>query len=151
MTRPRKDRIVKYPPVVRVFKPQGLPARLIEWIELSLDECEAMRLVDILGLRHEEAAEKMGISRPTLTRLVDSAHKKIATAIIKGKALWISEGPIQLENNRFFCQDCNNNWTSDTAENCPDCGSENLISWQQLQFSMHRNRRRNRYGLQTRR
>ncbi len=131
MTRPRKVRIVGYPPAVWFFKPQGIPTRDLEGVELSMDECEAIRLVDLGGLTHEEAAKRMEVSRPTLTRLVESAHKKIAVALFEGKALMVTEpsGNIILRNDRFYCQDCWNSWIARNARGCPECGSSNIIGW----------------------
>ena len=56
---------------------------------LNIDEYEAIRLADYRGLYHEKTAEQMGISRPTFGRILDSARRKVADAIINGKALQI--------------------------------------------------------------
>ncbi len=131
MTRPKKVRIVQCPPAVWAFKPQGIPAKVLDWVELTLDECEALRLVDFEGLTHEEAAEHMGISRPTLTRLIESAHKKISEALFEGKVLRIS-GPSEdtiLRNDRFYCRDCWHSWTARAVADCPDCGSNDVLRW----------------------
>jgi len=75
---------------VRYFKPQGIPMCALEEIELALDEVEAMRLTDIEDLYQAEAAERMGVSRQTLGNIIARAHKKVALAIMQGKALRIS-------------------------------------------------------------
>lgn len=62
----------------------------LEEIELALDEVEAMRLTDIENLYQAEAAVRMGISRQTLGTIIARAHKKVALAIMEGKALRIS-------------------------------------------------------------
>lgn len=92
MVRPRLCRRVRYRPGVTYFKPAGI--RMIELEEsiISIDEYEAIRLKDLEGLEQEEAAKKMGISRPTFQRLLTCARKKIADAIIKGKALRVEGG-----------------------------------------------------------
>ena len=59
---------------------------------MSLDEFEAVNLADYQGLYHEEAAQRMGISRPTFGRILGSARKKIANALVEGKALQIEAG-----------------------------------------------------------
>jgi len=56
---------------------------------MSLDELETIRLADYEGLYHENAAKQMGISRPTFGRILDGARRKVADAIINGKALQI--------------------------------------------------------------
>ena len=62
----------------------------LEEIELAQDEVEAMRLTDIEDLYQAEAAERMGVSRQTLGNIIARAHKKVALAIMQGKALRIS-------------------------------------------------------------
>jgi len=68
----------------------------LQHITLTFDELEAIRLTDLQGLYQEQAAEKMNISRQTLGRILESAHKKIADALVNGKALAIQGGPIEL-------------------------------------------------------
>ncbi len=72
----------------------------LEEVVMSLDEFEAMRLADLDGLYQEQAAEKMKVSRPTFSRIIDAAHQKLADAIVHGKALRIEGGPVQLEAHR---------------------------------------------------
>ncbi len=71
------------------FKPCGIPTHILENIELSKDEMEAIRLADFKGLYHEEAANKMEVSRPTFGRILNTARKKIADALINGKKIEI--------------------------------------------------------------
>ena len=59
---------------------------------MHVDEYEAVRLKDLEGLEQEDCAKKMNISQPTFHRLVLSARKKIADAIINGKAIRIEGG-----------------------------------------------------------
>ena len=73
---------------------------VLEEINLAMDEFEAIRLADLNGLYQEEAAKKMKISRPTFTRLIESAHKKIAEAIVKAKALKIEGGVYKMSGIR---------------------------------------------------
>ncbi|MDD4734788.1 MAG: DUF134 domain-containing protein [Kiritimatiellae bacterium] len=87
-------RRVERPPDVTYFKPAGTPVRLLQEIALTLDEYEAVRLADLEGLYQEQAAGKMGVSRPTFSRIVGSARKKIADALVNGKALRIGGGPV---------------------------------------------------------
>ncbi len=89
MSRPLKCRNVACEVPVLYFKPQGVPMGCLEEIGLALDEVEAMRLTDVEGLYQAEAAEKMGISRQTLGCIIARAHKKVATALLEGKALRI--------------------------------------------------------------
>lgn len=92
MVRPRLCRRVRFNPNVTYFKPRGIPLRELEETILNVDEFEAVRLKDLEGLEQEECAKKMNISQPTFHRLVLSARKKIADAIINGKAIKIEGG-----------------------------------------------------------
>jgi len=89
MTRPKKDRCLKFNPEVLYFKPRGIPLSTLEEEELFHDELEALKLHDVDGLDQIKAAKKMKISQPTFGRILDKAYKKIAVAIIKGKAIKI--------------------------------------------------------------
>jgi predicted DNA-binding protein (UPF0251 family) len=71
----------------------------LEEVVISIDEYEAIRLKDLEGLQQEEAAAKMGISQPTFYRLLTSARKKIAAALVMGKAIKIEGGTFILEGN----------------------------------------------------
>lgn len=89
MVRPKRFRCLQFSPEVLYFKPRGVPMSVLEEEELFHDELEALKLHDVDGLDHIEAAKKMKISQPTFGRILDKAYKKIATAIIKGKAIKI--------------------------------------------------------------
>jgi len=86
MPRPKKCRCVKCEPNAYYFKPRGIPLRLPEEVTLHLDELEAIRLADLGGLYQEQAAEKMNVSRQTFGRIIESAHKNVAEALVNGKA-----------------------------------------------------------------
>lgn len=50
---------------------------------------EAVFLMDYQGLYQADAAKNMNISRPTLSRIIKNARKKISTALISGYELVI--------------------------------------------------------------
>ena len=87
MPRPRCPRQVAFSPAVTYFKPAGIPLRELEELVLRPDELESLRLADLEGLYQEEAAERMGISRPTFARLVEAARRKVADALVNGRAI----------------------------------------------------------------
>lgn len=91
MPRPCKRRRIRGNPNSDYFKPAGIPIRLIDETLLNMDEFEAIRLIDFKEIPQEEAAEKMQISQPTLSRILKSARKKISDAIINGKAIKIEK------------------------------------------------------------
>ncbi len=80
---------------------------MLEEVILTVDEFEAIRLADLESLYQEQAAEKMDVSRQTFGRIIESAHKKVAEALVKGKALKIEGGEIEMaEMRKFRCYDC---------------------------------------------
>jgi len=89
MPRPKIPRCLRFKPNVYYFKPQGIPLRILEEINLFPDELEAQKLHEVDGLEQIEAAKKMKIPQPPFARLLQSAHKKIASAIVRGKAIRI--------------------------------------------------------------
>jgi predicted DNA-binding protein (UPF0251 family) len=89
MPRPRLFRKINFNPRITYFKPQGVPLRELELVALSGEEIEAYRLRYIDNLEQQAAAEKMRTSQSTYQRILHSAHKKIADALINGKAIKI--------------------------------------------------------------
>jgi predicted DNA-binding protein (UPF0251 family) len=92
--RPMKPRIIDEEPQIHRIIPLSLkegknPENYP--INMSYDEFEALRLVDYEGLLQQEASEKMGISRGTLWRCLDSARRKMAMLIVEGRELRIGE------------------------------------------------------------
>ncbi|AKG54350.1 UPF0251 domain protein [Dehalogenimonas sp. WBC-2] len=97
MARPIKCRAVEGVPGVVYFKPAGIPLRMIEDVELPVEEYEAIRLRDMAGLEQEDCAAQMGVSRPTFQRILNRARRHIAEAITQGKALKICGGNYSLK------------------------------------------------------
>jgi predicted DNA-binding protein (UPF0251 family)/predicted Fe-Mo cluster-binding NifX family protein len=94
--RPRKKRFVRSNPLARFYKPRGIPLRDMEIVTLKDEEWEAINLADYKGLKQEDAARLMGISRPTFSRLISSARKAVASALIEGAALEIGGGDFHI-------------------------------------------------------
>ena len=94
MPRPPCCRRVMGKPAASLFTPAGNQSRPGEQVVVSLDEFEAIRLADREGLKQEDAAEQMQISRPTFGRVLESAHRKVADALVHGKFLKIEGGPV---------------------------------------------------------
>ena len=92
MVRPRLCRNVEFNPQVNYFKPQGIPVRCLEVVQMSLEEMEALRLKNLEGLEQTEAAQKMNTSQSTFARILASANQKTANALINGKAIRIEQG-----------------------------------------------------------
>ncbi len=94
MPRPVNERRLCAAIPSRTLKPAGIPARNLEEVILGFDEAEALRLADLEGLYQEAAARRMGISRPTFGRIIESAHRKVADAILNGKVIRIIGGEV---------------------------------------------------------
>ena len=96
--RPMKPRFVRIVPGLTQFSPitsDGLPAPMGEPIYMTYDEFEAFRLIYHEGLNQEEAASKMGISRGTVWRCLESARSKIARMLVERRQLIIAPAPPQ--------------------------------------------------------
>jgi len=131
MARPRNCRRVGSMPESNYFKPRGIPLSMLEEVILNVDEFEAIRLADLQNLYQEQAAEKMNVSRQTFGRIVESAHKKVAEALVQGKALKIEGGEFEVASMRKFrCDDCEHSWElpygTGRPGNCPSCKSDNI-------------------------
>jgi predicted DNA-binding protein (UPF0251 family) len=130
MSRPSCCRKIGVLPTACRFVPDGVAHCDLEEVTLSVDEFEALRLADLEGLYQEEAAEKMGISRQTFGNIVAAARKKIAGALVNGKALTIGGGPVTVVGREFACRECGHAWTVACGEprpdSCPNCGSTDI-------------------------
>ncbi|MBD3360027.1 MAG: DUF134 domain-containing protein [Candidatus Buchananbacteria bacterium] len=89
MPRPRLYRKINFQPNVTYFKPQGVPMRFLEVVELTTEEAEALRLKNIENFDQATAAKKMNTSQSTFQRILNSAYKKISQALINGQAIKI--------------------------------------------------------------
>jgi len=119
MGRPKKCRWVETEPGVTFFKPRGIPLRSLQQIVITVDELEAMRLADYLEMTQEEVAQRMQVSRPTVTRMLSRAHRAVAEALVHGKAICIQGGDYRVGQQ---CQSCGQ-WSvlgeeGEAAEGC---------------------------------
>ncbi len=103
----------------------------LQRLSLALDEYEAIRLADYLGLDHTEAAQEMGISRSTFSRLIEKARQKTAQFFIEGKELCIEGGNIHFLGNVIRCHECGHMFNIDIGQSvskCPECHSAKLVN-----------------------
>jgi predicted DNA-binding protein (UPF0251 family) len=132
MARPQKNRIVGHDPDVCYFKPRGVPLKYLEEVHLTVDEMEALRLADLVGLSHEDAGRQMGVSRATFGRIVQRARHLVAEALINGMAIRVAGGNYRLQRGErtFRCCSCRHQWLdqecSGRPQLCPACGHEQL-------------------------
>ena len=103
MPRPRKCRKVCQMPHTREFRPVGAGARRTSVI-LTVDEYEAIRLIDHQGFSQEACSSYMLVARTTAQLIYNSARKKIAEALVEGLPLRIEGGDYQLcDGTEDFC------------------------------------------------
>ena len=88
------------------FKPYGMPLCKIELIILKFEEYESIRLVNYDRLPQDQAAVQMNVSRPTFTRIYNSALELIAKAFVEGKAIGIEGGNYELDKEWYRCRKC---------------------------------------------
>ncbi|TCD47451.1 DUF134 domain-containing protein [Chlorobium sp. N1] len=133
--RPVQCRCVGDLPRVTCFKPEGVAPSRLKDVVVTLDELEALRLADKLGHYHAEAAEFMKISRQTFGRILQSARRKVAEAIVEGKSICIEGGNITAHDGSgpasdpgvCVCLHCSyrsahHSGTPCRTERCPHCG-----------------------------
>ena len=94
--RPIKSRIVHKDPGTKQFSPRGTRGRP-GYNQLKIEELEAVRLIDHMGLKQTEAAEAMGISQQTFSRILRNARKGIAEALVLGRIIKVSGGVFKIE------------------------------------------------------
>ena len=96
MPRPKRPRRISFLPSVSYFKPAGVALGGLEEVRLTVDELEALRLVDLKGWEQEKAARQMKVSQSTLQRILSQARLKVAEALVKGKAIKIKGGEVMM-------------------------------------------------------
>ncbi len=100
MPRPLCPRRISHRPPATYFKPAGVPLRDLVEIELAADELEAIRLADHEDLYNTQGAQRMGVSRQTFDRILTRARRKIAGALVQGRALRVLQAPAKSSANR---------------------------------------------------
>jgi len=106
MSRPFRSRKLNNPPKMAGFKPFGMPLCDVESVKLHFDEYESITLVNYENNSQEQAAEKMDVSRPTFTRIYNSALKKIAKAFAECASIEIEGGNVEFEKQWYKCKKC---------------------------------------------
>lgn len=118
------------PPRFKGFKPFGFYGKESDAVFLQYEELEVIRLLDYEGMNQETAAKIMDVSRPTLTRIYESARKKVATAFAEARTLLVEKGTVYFDSDWFRCMFCNSTFNhldlSKPIEKCPMCGGNKL-------------------------
>jgi predicted DNA-binding protein (UPF0251 family) len=129
MARPKRIRRVENPPGYKGFLPISESYRE-EPVTMNLEEYEAIRLSDYELLAHNEAAVRMGVSRPTFTRIYESARRKVAEAFVGKKPIIFEGGKVYFDSEWYHCRTCNSWFNHPDKEHevkkCALCGSEDI-------------------------
>lgn len=106
MARPFKSRRVCGLPAVDAFGPLGGEGK--EWVELTLEEYETIRLIDLLDCTQEECAAQMEVARTTVQAVYNSARRKLAECLVYGRRLRIRGGNYTVcpESGSCCCKNC---------------------------------------------
>ena len=133
MGRRTRMRHVKNTPNNFYFESERRDPLLVDFVGLTVAEFEAMRLKHYISLNQKDSAEKMGVSQPTFSRILDKAHQKITQALIEGKDIRVHGGNINFKKGfkGYGCLNCNEEWEDEIASqerttNCPKCESEKI-------------------------
>ena len=96
MSRPRKWRKVCCLPQSNRFGPLNVTMNQEQFITMTVDEYETIRLIDLEGFKQEECAKQMNIARTTVQAMYNNAREKIAESLVNGKVLRIEGGDFKL-------------------------------------------------------
>jgi predicted DNA-binding protein (UPF0251 family) len=142
--RPRKCRRIAFMPGTNYYKPAGVPLRFLDEVCLSFEELESVRLKDLEDLDQEHSAERMNISRSTFQRILESARKKIADALLNGKAIRIEGGNVEMLPQHYVCEN-GHQWdvpleqaTAEPLQICPVCNTTAPASLPQIDSTWRR-------------
>ena len=118
------------PPVATGYAPYGTSVGSSGTLNMFLEEYEALRLADYEGLSQLDAAERMGVSRPTFTRIYEQARRKMAQVLVEGLTLVISGGNAQFDAAWFRCDRCSTAFAPSEetlqVKECPVCRSTHI-------------------------
>jgi predicted DNA-binding protein (UPF0251 family) len=131
--RPKRKRRLIEPPTITGFVPESGWFDPEKGIVLHFEEYEAIKLADYDKLTQLEASEKLQVSRPTFTRIYDSARKKVARAFVENKSISVEGGRVEFDTNWFSCLHCGAVYKEKTSKGaqgnpCPVCASTDVIA-----------------------
>lgn len=130
MARPITLRKMVVPPKFKGFKPYGYYSVEQEPVVMHFEEYETIRLCDYELCSQAEAAEAMGVSRPTITRIYESARRKVAQAFAEARAITIEGGKVYFDKEWFLCSKCGSHFNNPNKKialtNCPLCNSKRV-------------------------
>lgn len=129
------------PPHFKGFRPIGLPEENNP-VVINYEEYEAIRLSDFELNGQVEAAQIMGISRPTYARIYESARRKVAQAFVEGKAIVFEGGKVYFDSEWYACNSCgcwfNHTEKEEEIRNCTLCGSTKIEQYHEMTLPIKR-------------
>ncbi|MFA5327934.1 MAG: DUF134 domain-containing protein [Prolixibacteraceae bacterium] len=129
MARPKRIRKMTNPPHFKGFRSIGQPEENNP-VVLNYEEYEAIRLSDFELYSHLEASQIMEVSRPTYSRIYESARRKIGEAFVLGKAILFEGGKVFFDTEWYSCTSCgcyfNHPAKEQEIKNCSLCGSTEI-------------------------
>ncbi len=130
--RPKRNRQLEEPPVVTGFFPSNGDFDLSDVVILLFEEYESIRLLDYDGLNQLEASVKLNVSRPTLTRVYESARRKVAKAFVENKPISIAGGDVEFKEFWNSCNNCHSVYKIAKKElknqlTCPVCDNDDVL------------------------
>ena len=131
--RPKNVRKISFMPSVSGFKPYGEGVGAdCGVVFLHYEEFESIRLSDYEKHTQCEAAQLMGVSRPTFTRIYMHAREKIARAFIEGRQIAIEGGKVVLDGSWYTCRHCRAVFSAENSEPavCALCGSQDIARYE---------------------
>ncbi len=133
MPRPKRTRRVNNSPHFKGFMPSGA-AKGKRPVVLFIEEYEAIRLCDYELHGQVEAASLMNVSRPTFSRIYESARRKVAEAFVKGEPIVFEGGKVYFDSEWYACNNCGSYFNHTGQEQndmiCTLCGSNNIVQFQ---------------------
>ena len=132
MPRPGKCRNVCCLPDSKYFGPLDFPVDKLNILNMTVDEYETIRLIDLKGFTQEECAKQMNISRTIVQGIYDMARKKLAESLVNRKVLLIEGGEYQICDERktgCYRDGCRHyRCSSDSGEDIEDKNNLDKIS-----------------------
>jgi len=106
MPRPRKCRRVCCLPVCSRFGPMDVMTDSAHYIQMTVDEYETIRLIDLEGLMQEECSQRMNVARTTVQAIYNAARRKLAASLVQGKILYIEGGEYKICEGQLHGKGC---------------------------------------------
>ena len=97
MPRPKSFRQLSWIPPATLFLPQGVEEGSPRVLTLRLEEVEVIRQIDLEGLEQEDVADRMGVSRATVGRILAAGRRSVAQALVGGHGIAIRGGVYRYE------------------------------------------------------